>query len=149
MFAASVGWKASQNRYLLRSLHGCWRGRQVICPLFLPTPQHPLSITSNPAPITPIFVYLQHVEIDFRKSLGFIHLPIYLVILKCMGKLLLYALHLQVYYFSTHFIYLQLAVLNELFDNVIFFFIWLCECSFTLDCRYDMIRTPYGGLWLM
>lgn len=46
--AASVGWKASQKRYLLRSSQGCCSGKQVICPLFLPTPQHPLSITSNP-----------------------------------------------------------------------------------------------------
>jgi len=48
MLANSVGWKASQNKYFPRSSHTCCNGRQVICPLFLPTPQHPLSTTSNP-----------------------------------------------------------------------------------------------------
>ena len=41
-FAASVGWKASQNTCLSRSEHNVeMRGRQVITPLYWPTPQHP------------------------------------------------------------------------------------------------------------
>lgn len=32
-------------------MQGTENGRQVICPLFLPIPQHPLSVTVNPAKI--------------------------------------------------------------------------------------------------
>jgi len=47
---ASVGWKASQNRWSFLLGHGVWKGKHVIWPLFLPIPQHPAFVTLNPAP---------------------------------------------------------------------------------------------------
>lgn len=62
-FAASVGWKASQNKYSFLFLHGLCKGKQVICPLFLPTPQHPAFVTLKPETYRQIAPF-RHVGID-------------------------------------------------------------------------------------